>query len=169
MLETLADLPLFQGLAPAQLALFAPHFERFACAAETVIFKQEQPAHFLYLLVNGTAAIHFKPYDGPAITIIHLHRGDVFGWSAVVGSEYYTSGSFSTSAVEAIRIRGSDLWNFVLENPQTGRHILERLANVVSSRWKNAHAEVQVLFDKGLEQSKKQGDNSQIPRSYGSG
>jgi len=168
MLETLADLPLFHGLAPAQLALFAPHFEQFACPAETVIFKQEEPAHFLYLLLKGTAAIHYKPYDGPAIAIIHLHRGDVFGWSAVVGSEYYTSGSFSTSEVEAIRIRGADLWNLVLENPQTGWIVLERLANVASSRWKNAHAEVQVLFDKGLEQSKKQGDNSQIPRSYGS-
>ncbi len=167
MLETLADLPLFQDFAPAQLALFDPHFKQFACPAETVIFKQDEQADFLYLLLKGTVAIHFKPYDGPAITIIHLHRGDVFGWSAVVGSEYYTSSSFSTSEVETIRIRGSDLWNLVLENPETGRIILERLANVVSPRWKHAHAEVQVLFDKGVQRSKKHGGNSRIPRLYG--
>jgi CRP-like cAMP-binding protein len=102
--------------------------------------------------------IVYKPYDGPPINLTTLKKGDVFGWSAVVGSRFYTSGAISQSRIEAVRIRGSELWGLVNKHPDTGRVLLDRLARIVSSRWKNAHAQVQALLDEGFRKATRKGE-----------
>jgi CRP-like cAMP-binding protein len=147
MLESLPFIPLFQSLTPGQIALLKPLFEEFTCPAETVIFEQGDLATHIYLIIKGEISIRYKPYDGPPITLTHLRAGDVCGWSAVVGSTYYTSGTISETEVHAIRIYGKHLANLVHEHPQTGEIIVNRLAQMVSSRWKNAYAQVHSLLD----------------------
>ncbi len=147
MLESLPIIPLFQDLTPDQVALLKPLFEHYTSPEEAVVFEQGGPAIYLYLLIQGDVSIRYKPYDGPPITLTRLHAGDVFGWSAVVGSTYYTSSIISESKIEAIRIRGKHLLALVREHPETGEIIMDRLARVVSSRWQNAHAQVQSLLN----------------------
>lgn len=108
-----------------------------------------RPAKYLYILLKGNAVITYKPYDGPAITLTRLQPGDVFGWSAVVGSAQYTSGSISVSHVEVARVLASDLWQFVRDHPETGEFLFNRIASSVSTRWKDAHVQVQAMLDKG--------------------
>jgi CRP-like cAMP-binding protein len=112
-----------------------------------VILKQGDPATYLYLLIKGNVAIHYKPYDGPAIILTRLRDGDVFGWSAVVGSRCYTSSIISETEVEAIRVQGNNLLKLLNDAPETGRVIMDRLARVVSPRWENAHTQVQSLLN----------------------
>jgi len=147
MIESLPFIPLFQDLEPAQLDLLKPLFEQFTCPANTVIFEQDSPAIYLYLLIKGEVEIRFKPYDGPAITLTHLRDGDVFGWSAVVGSPRYTSSIISQSQVEAIRMQRNRLIKLFDDAPATGKIIMDRLARIVSPRWGNAHAQVQSLLN----------------------
>jgi CRP/FNR family cyclic AMP-dependent transcriptional regulator len=147
MIESLPYIPLFQGLDPAQIALLKPLFEQYTCPANTVVFEQDAPATYLYLLIKGEVAIRYKPYDGPTITLTHLRVGDVFGWSAVVGSPHYTSSIISETEVEAIRIRGDHLLKLSSDAPETGKVVMDRLARVVSPRWGNAQAQVQSLLN----------------------
>ena len=146
MLETLPCIPLFQDLDPAQIELLRSLFEQFTCPADMVIFEQGAPATYLYLIIQGEAAIRYKPYDGPVITLTHLREGDVFGWSAVVGSLQYTSSIVSETSIEAIRIRGNNLIKLSTDSPETGKVIMDRPARVVSPRWKNAEEQVQSLL-----------------------
>lgn len=146
MLDTVPYIPLFQNLPLDQVAVLKPLFEDFTCPANTVIFEQGDPASYMYLLISGEIAIRYKPYDGPAITLTRLRSGDVFGWSAVVGSKQYTSSIVSETDVRAIRIHGRDLVELVGNYPQTGEVIVDRLAQMVSSRWKNAYTQVQSLL-----------------------
>ncbi|NTW08958.1 MAG: cyclic nucleotide-binding domain-containing protein [Anaerolineaceae bacterium] len=150
MLETLNGITLFHDLSSAQLDFLDPLFEHISYPAETQIFEQGEKTNYLYVLLKGTILIKYKPYDGPEINVTRLRRGDVFGWSAVIGSKYYTSSTLSASSVELIRIASRDLWKLIRQHPETGKIFLDRLANVVSSRWKNAHAQVQALFDEGM-------------------
>jgi CRP/FNR family transcriptional regulator, cyclic AMP receptor protein len=147
MIESLPYIPLFQDLDPAQIALLKPLFEQFTCPADTVIFEQGSPAIYLYLLIKGEVEIRYKPYDGPTITLTRLKDGDVFGWSAVVGSPHYTSSIISESQIEAIRIRGNRLLKLFSDAPETGKIVMDRLARIVSPRWGNAHAQVQSLLN----------------------
>ena len=147
MIESLPYIPLFQDLDPEQIALLKPLFEQFTCPADTVIFEQDTPATYLYLLIKGEVVIRYKPYDGPPITLTRLRNGDVFGWSAMVGSPRYTSSIISESEVEAIRIRGNHLLKLFSDAPETGKVVMDRLARVVSPRWGNAQAQVQSILN----------------------
>jgi len=150
MLESLTHIPLFEDLASDQLALLEPLFESYKCPPDTTIFEQGDLAEYLYLILEGSVSIRYKPYDGPPIKVTHLREGNVFGWSAVVGSAYYTSSIVSEATLEAVRIRGEDLLNLLLQQPEFGKIVLDRLARVVSVRWKNARTQVQSILNQGL-------------------
>lgn len=125
--------------------------------AGKVIFEQGDPAKYLYLLISGDVEILFKPYDGPPLTLTRLHTGDIFGWSAVIGSPNYTSSIVSETAIEAIRIQGHHLWALAGEHPEIGKTIINRLAQIVSPRWENAHLHIQSLLK--LNRSEWKGEN----------
>lgn len=142
--------PLFHGVDAQHLALLRPLFERVSYRAGAAVIEQGAEADFLYLIEHGHLAISYKPYDGEMITITHVEQGGLFGWSAVVGSGYYTSSGIAVDDLDAIRIRGSDLRKLCAEHPQAGRAILDRLANAVSARWKDAHEQVRSILKNGM-------------------
>jgi len=146
---------IFNELDEDQVELLRPLFEPFSCRAGEAIFQQGGPAEFLYLVISGVVDMSFKPHDGSAMTISHVERGGLFGWSAVVGSEKYTSSAIAIKDVKAFRVHGSELRKFCLEHPETGTEILERLADGVSSRWKDAHKQIKSLLVQGMTKQSK--------------
>jgi CRP-like cAMP-binding protein len=151
MLDKLPYIPLFQDLEPAQTALLKSIFESFTCPDGKMVFEQGDSAEFLYLILEGEVAIRYKPYDTPPIILTHLRKGDVFGWSAVIGNPKYTSSIVSETQLEAIRIHRNDLWKLVDEHPETGKIIMDRLVGNVLPRWTNAHEQIQPLLKSHLE------------------
>ena len=141
---------IFKGLDAEKLELLKPLFERFSCPAGTVIFQQGTPADFLYLIISGKVEISFKPYDGVPILISHVEKDSLFGWSAVVGRDQYSSSAIASEDMEALRVRGSELRRFCREHPEAGQDILGRLANGVSTRWTDAHKQVQSMLLQGM-------------------
>lgn len=141
---------LFQELSESQLDLLKPLFEPFSCQVGTVILQQGAPADWLYMIISGTVEMSYKPYDGNPITVSHVEKGGLFGWSAVIGSERYTSSAIAIEDVEAFRVHGDELRKFCLEHPETGIDILERLADGVSFRWRNAHEQIKSLIMQGM-------------------
>ena len=143
-------LSMFTGFDKEKMDLLRPMFKELSFPAGTVIFQQGERAEFLYLVINGTVDMSFKPYDGMPMTVSHVEKSGLFGWSAVVGSEKYTSSAIAIDAVNAFRVRGSELRQFCIEHPEAGKTILERLADGASSRWKDAHKQVQSILLHGL-------------------
>ncbi len=141
-----------KNLTREQYDLLVPLFEPFTVPSETVIFKQGDAATYLYVILQGKVAIEYKPYDGPKITVTHLHDGDIFGWSSVVGSQTYTSDALSTEKVEGLRIRGTDLKRLYMEHPDVGRSVLEKLAEAVSPRWIDAKNQIQNILQNNVYQ-----------------
>ena len=125
-------------------------FEPYSCSAGTTVIQQGLPADYLYLITRGKAEVSYKPYDGTSITVTHVENGGLFGWSAVVGSDKYTSSAIAIEALEAVRIRGSSLRKLCQEHPEAGRDILESLANSVSGRWKDAKEQVKSILSLGI-------------------
>jgi len=146
MLKTVVNNPFLKDLPQEQFNLLAPLFMPFAAFQNTVIFEQGDRAEYLYLILGGTVSIQYKPYDGPKILITHLHAGDVFGWSSVIGEATYTSSVVSTGPLDAVRIRGAELRDLCLKHPEAGCAILEKLAEVVSPRWKNAKDQIKEML-----------------------
>jgi CRP-like cAMP-binding protein len=142
----------FQELDESQINMLRPLFEPFECQVGAVILQQGAPADYLYLVISGTVEMSFKPYDGSPFTLSYVEKGGLFGWSALVGSDQYSSSAIAVEDVEAYRVRGSALRKFCLEHPEAGVDILERLADGVSLRWRNAHEQIKSLIVQGMTQ-----------------
>ena len=141
---------IFKELEEEQIRLLRPLFETYSCKPGAVIFQQGEQAEYLYLVIDGKVDMSFKPYDGISMTISHVGKGGLFGWSAVVGSDNYTSTAIAIEELKSYRIHGSDLRKFCREHPEAGQDILERLATGVSSRWQDAHKQVQSILVQGI-------------------
>jgi CRP-like cAMP-binding protein len=146
---------IFKELNEAQVGLLKSLFEDFSCQPGTIIFQQGERAEFLYMILDGKVDMSFKPYDGIPITVSHVGKDGLFGWSAVVGSDRYTSTAIAIENVKAFRVHGSDLRRFCREHPEEGKAILERLADGVSSRWKDSHKQVQSILFQGMAEKSK--------------
>jgi CRP-like cAMP-binding protein len=114
------------------------------------VIQQGQPAEYLYFILAGKVQVNYKPYDGPSITVTHIEKDGLFGWSAVVGSQTYTSSVTVIEELETYRIQGSELRKLCIEHPEAGREILERLASEVSSRWTNSHEQIKAILTNAM-------------------
>ena len=141
---------LLKELDEEQRELLRTLFEEVSFQNGTVIFQQGKSAEYLYLVINGMVDMSFKPYDGIPLTVSHVGKGGLFGWSAVVGSEKYTSSAIAIEDVMAFRMKGNELRKLCVEHPEAGKVILERLADGASSRWKDAHKQVQSMLVQGM-------------------
>lgn len=150
MFSDLDLVPAFENLDGEYMGLLKPLFEPFSCRAGETVLRQGAPAEYLYLILKGRVQISFKPYDGAPMTISHVEKGGWFGWSAVVGSKRYTSSATAIEDLDAIRIHGDELRKLCVEQPEAGRVILERLADNVSRRWKDAHEKVKSILAQGM-------------------
>ncbi len=146
----LSDNPFVKDLTGQEYRLLEGLFEPFEGAAHTVLIRQGDPATYLYLIVEGRISLRYKPYDGPKITLTHLQAGGIFGWSAVVGNDIYTSDAVSTTPVRLMRLKGSDLRRLCKQHPAEGGRILEKLAASVTPRWVNARRQIQGLLQESL-------------------
>ena len=132
------------------MELLNPLFENYSCQAGATILQQGMPADYLYFVVKGKVEISYKPYDGTHITVSHVAKDGLFGWSSVVGSKTYTSSATAIEDLEAVRIHGRDLRKFCVDHPDIGRDILEKLAGSVSTRWKDANEQVKSILENGI-------------------
>jgi CRP-like cAMP-binding protein len=143
-------IPIFKNLDENYMDLLKPLFEPYACSAGVTVLQQGKPADYLYIVISGAVEMTYKPYDGVPITISHVEKDGLFGWSAVVGSEKYTSSAIAIENLETLRIRGSELRKLCADHPEAGKEILERLASSVSARVQNAQEQVKSILEQGM-------------------
>ncbi len=150
ILKMLERVSTFRDMNPEYINLLEPFFERYSCPSGETVIQQGQPAEYLYLIIDGKAQVSYKPYDGSPITVAHVEKDGLFGWSAVVGSRTYTSSVTAIEDLDTYRIHGNELRKLCVDHPDAGKEILERIASVVSSRWKNSHEQVKSILVNGM-------------------
>lgn len=146
-----SNLSVFNGLDPSQIKALSPFLEEVSFSQGQVIFQQGQTAHSLYILLNGEVQVRYKPYDGPALTVARIAPGGVFGWSAALGHDIYTSGAEAAAQSCAYRIRTENLQHLCDVNPEAGGRLLEGLAGVIAERLRNTHGSILELLNQGVE------------------
>ncbi len=141
---------LIEGFTEDQINLLHPLIDDVTFVTDQMIFDQGDQAKFLYFVMEGQVSIRFNPEDGPVLSVAELNEGDVFGWSAAMGSDCYTSGAICTESGIFIRMKGEELKNLCQEHPETGILILNRLAGVIAQRLRGTHEKVVELLHQGL-------------------
>jgi CRP/FNR family transcriptional regulator len=144
------QLNLFACLNPEQRALVQPLFVFRDYVDEAVIFEQGDAAEYLYVVAEGGVHILYKPDDGPEITIARVRPEGVAGWSAVLGTPSYTSTAVCEGKTRLLRVHGADLRTLCERHPETGRLVIEQLADVIAERLQGTHAQVLALLEQGM-------------------
>jgi CRP/FNR family transcriptional regulator, cyclic AMP receptor protein len=146
-----AQLSIFAGLNDLEISQLLPYMVECQFLKNQVVFEQGLPADYLYLLLAGEVVIHYKPYDGPPITVARIEPGGVFGWSSALGRDIYTSGAEAVQDSLAYRIRGSNLQVLCEQHPETGFVLLDRLAGVIAERLNNTHTQILGILSQGID------------------
>jgi CRP-like cAMP-binding protein len=141
---------LIEGFTEEQINLLHPLIDDVTFETDQVIFDQGDQANFLYFVLEGKVSIRFNPEDGPVLSVAEVDEGDVFGWSAAMGSDSYTSSAICTESGIFVRMKGEELKNLCQEYPETGILILNRLAGVIAQRLRGTHEKVVELLHQGL-------------------
>lgn len=151
--QEIASLAIFNGLDSSQVSALSPLMEEVSFTAGQVIFEQGHAATYLYILLRGLVQVRYKPYDGPALTVARISPGDVFGWSAALGRDIYTSGARAEVASAAYRLRTDSLHHLCDCDPEAGGILLERLAGVIAERLRNTHSTILDLLSQGIDRN----------------
>jgi CRP-like cAMP-binding protein len=149
--QELAQKSLFKDLSPADLHELEPLLEPVDFPHNRVVFEQGRNADYLYVLLEGEVVVNFKPYDGPELTVGHIRPGGVFGWSAILGRQVYTSIALAAVESSAIRIRGAELRELCERKPLTGLAILEKLAAGIAERLNSTHNQIYTMLVESMD------------------
>jgi CRP-like cAMP-binding protein len=109
--EILRTFAFFAGLSETELKSLSIITNKVSFQRGDLIFREDDPAHALYLLIDGWVdiVINTDAQGEQHELVTTLSPGEIFGWSAVVDPYAYTGSAVCASPVEAIDFKGADL------------------------------------------------------------
>ena len=130
----LHDVPLFEGLTPAEFELIAGCGSNVRFREGELLFRDGDPADRFYLLRHGSVALEtFVPARGP-VTIETLEAGEVVGWSWLFPPHRWHFDARALSLVRATGFDGACLRGKCEADPRLGYDLMSRFAQIVIER-----------------------------------
>jgi CRP/FNR family transcriptional regulator, cyclic AMP receptor protein len=126
--DLLADVPLFEGLAPADLAIVAQRVRQRRYKDGDTIFHRNDPGVALYVICSGKVKIHNETPDGADAIICILSEGEFFGDLAVIDGAERSADATTLEASELLMLTKDDLHDILHRYPRISLHLLTTLA-----------------------------------------
>jgi signal transduction histidine kinase len=118
LLRSLRQIPFLQTLTDAQLAQLVECGQRLDIAAEHVLFRQGEPGHCLYVLLDGQVQITLEDHDGHAIVLKVFHAGEIFGEMALLDGRGRSASAISLSPCALFVLERESFINLLTTSPQ---------------------------------------------------
>lgn len=130
------DFPFFAGLTETELENLANIAYEVTFQADELIFTEGDPAHTLYVLLDGwvdivVGANEERQHRQLATT---LTPGNIFGWSALVEPYEYTSSAVCASPAQTIGFDRAKLQILFETDPRLCYTLTMRVCQVIASR-----------------------------------
>ena len=125
--ELLANVPLFESLAPDDLRSLARRLENVEYAEDDVIFRQGDDGMSLFIIEEGAVEISYG--DGKTrVVLATLFPGQYFGELAVFDNAPRSATATSTRRSRLVRLDREDLVDFVNKNPAAALRIIAEMS-----------------------------------------
>jgi CRP-like cAMP-binding protein len=125
--QTLRQVPLFAGVAPAKLKLLAFTSDRVSYRPGETLFRQGDPGDAAYVILEGRADI-LAEASGGLIKIAELADNAIVGEIAILCDVSRTATVKASGPLEALRIRKDVFLNLLADYPDMMFEILRSLA-----------------------------------------
>jgi CRP/FNR family transcriptional regulator len=113
----LAQVPVFETLAPDDLARVADVAVPRRFPGGQVIFREGDASDTCYIVRTGHARAVREHSDGRTIALAHFGPGDIFGELAMFDDELRSATLETLDDLEALAILGSDMRRLLREHP----------------------------------------------------
>lgn len=100
----------------------------------TTIFREGQPAKFLYLVVEGQVALEICASGVGCKRIMTLGKGDLLAWSPVLEGERLTATARTLAPTQMVEIDGPQLVKMGEDDPRLGYEFMKRAALALAKR-----------------------------------
>jgi CRP/FNR family transcriptional regulator, cyclic AMP receptor protein len=132
--SVLADVPFFDGLDPAKLALLTGCAGNVHFDAGENLFREGDPADTFYIVRHGSVALEtFVPARGPVL-IETIEAGEVIGWSWLFAPYRWHLDARALTVVRATGFDGTCLRQKCDDDPALGYDLMGRFAQVLIER-----------------------------------
>jgi CRP-like cAMP-binding protein len=144
----LRTFPIFAGLTATELKSLSIIAEQVSYQRGDLIFKEDQPAHTLYLVVDGwlDIVVNTDAEGEHKELVTTLSPGEIFGWSALVEPYTYTASAVCASPAEIIEFKGADLLGLFELDPRLCCVIMRRVCQVIADRLRATRLQMVSLF-----------------------
>jgi CRP-like cAMP-binding protein len=130
----IADVPLFEGLAPDAVVLLAGCASNVRFADGERLFREGEPADTFFLVRHGRVALEmFVPARGPVI-IETIGAHEVVGWSWLFPPYRWQFDARAVSLVRATAFDGACVRQKCTSDPVLGYDLMGRFAQVMIDR-----------------------------------
>jgi CRP-like cAMP-binding protein len=144
-LEMLRPASLFEGLADDQLAQVARIASQVTFQANQYIFRENDAAANLYIVVTGRVAVLIEIGSGKQTMVDTISHGETFGWSSMVPPHTMTASAKAVEPTVVVAIPGAQLRDFCLTDCRMCFQIMENLARTISLRLKDTRLQLTSL------------------------
>ncbi len=124
----LEQVSFFDQLQPQEITALAPKLRAAPFCQGEVISRQDAEAHWLYILVRGTAERRVKLPSGADRHIADLSAPDVFGQFGLLTGAARRETVVATSRVECFRLDKADLRQLLVDRPAMAEEFSRKLA-----------------------------------------
>jgi CRP-like cAMP-binding protein len=115
----------------------------------TIVVREGKPCDSLGVVISGRIALRLAVPGSPDRTILTVHEGDVFGWSAVLPRPIATSTGVAVAPTRAITFDGVALRAGLAEDRELAAVLFERLLISVSRRLTATRVQLLDLYRAG--------------------
>jgi len=133
--ELLRRYPFFSQLSDNQLVKLAIISQEMTFSGEETILEENQPAKFLYFLLEGDVALYYTiEASSKEIPVSHINVGEPFGISALIEPHIYTATARSKNGSRVIRFDVEQLRQAFQEDSRLEILLLQRVAKAAMQR-----------------------------------
>lgn len=153
--ELLRRYPFFSGLSTDQLTALAKAADEIILEEGSVLFREGETLHSLYLVVEGRVAITMELPQVGNRSAVHLpdapmreavvsmvSAGAVVAWSALVPPYVATSGARTDRECRLVALDCRDLRESFEQDPHFGYLMLVKVAQAARDRIRDLHTEM---------------------------
>jgi CRP-like cAMP-binding protein len=145
----LARLPLFSGLAPAELEpLAAASWRRILADGETLV-EMGAPISEVHWLERGQLALRVR-HEGRWVLVSTLHAGDLLGWSALREEPTALSSARAIGPAVMVSMPAAGLLALLAGGSEQSQLLLRRLFGIATQHLDESRAQLLQLGREGV-------------------
>lgn len=137
-IQSLQFFPLFAKLPTHLIEQISKHSHEVKLRTGEFLFEEGEEAKYLYVVKKGSVSLTLKLPDKTGIEFDRemdpMNKGELLGWSSIIGPGYYYFGVVANTPVSLIRIDAKILKQLMHDHPKEGYMILYEIADVIRDR-----------------------------------